>query len=216
MRALSLIALTVCLAALPLRALALDGFPAFPMAFWGDVTVDGNVAPAGSRLRTYYGAALAGSVVLQEAGTYGYNDPLKQKLVVGEGTGPITFTIEAPAINGGIETGGNVAVAHSSFSAGTTEQKALAFTVSSGDSEANDSQTSPSSRGGGGGIVPLTDNASQAKSGDATGDGRIDVLDFNALLIQWGTTGNGLTADFDGNTIVDILDFNLLLINWQN
>jgi hypothetical protein len=50
--------------------------------------------------------------------------------------------------------------------------------------------------------------------GDATGDGKVDILDFNTLLIQWGKTGSSLAADFDMNGVVDIFDFNLLLINW--
>jgi hypothetical protein len=33
-------------------------------------------------------------------------------------------------------------------------------------------------------------------------------------MINWGKTGVGNVADFDGNGKVDIFDFNLLMINW--
>lgn len=61
------------------------------------------------------------------------------------------------------------------------------------------------STGGGGSVATI-------KKGDGNGDGKVDILDFNSLLIQWGKAG---TADFDKNGVVDILDFNTLLINWN-
>ena len=66
--------------------------------------------------------------------------------------------------------------------------------------------TGRSPSGGGSSSVALT------KKGDSNGDGKVDLLDFNSLLIQWGKTG---TADFDKSGTVDIFDFNLLLINWN-
>ncbi|MEX0917519.1 MAG: dockerin type I domain-containing protein [Candidatus Paceibacterota bacterium] len=71
--------------------------------------------------------------------------------------------------------------------------------------------------GGGGSPVPQTSTLSpEAEEVDVNSDGKIDVLDFNQLLIDWGGSsgGSGLSTDFNGDGTVDILDFNQLLINW--
>ena len=70
------------------------------------------------------------------------------------------------------------------------------------------------SSGGGGGGGSSAPNTSSSKKGDSNDDGSVDVLDFNALMIQWGKTGANNTADFNDDSRVDILDFNLLMINW--
>ena len=79
----------------------------------------------------------------------------------------------------------------------------------------------PSNNGGGGGgggssyvaptpsTTPLSQAAQQA---DANHDGTIDVLDFNTLMINWGSTSTA--GDLNGDGKVDILDFNLLMIYW--
>lgn len=63
--------------------------------------------------------------------------------------------------------------------------------------------------GGGGSFLPPP-----VVMGDATGDGVVNVLDFNAVLVAWGTSGTGILADLNRDGIVDILDFNSLIINW--
>jgi hypothetical protein len=190
-------------------AYALTGFPAFPMAFWGTVTINGDAAPVGSVVRTYYGSALAGTVTVSQSGIYGFTESTKQKLIAGEGTGQLSFTIQASSINSGAETSGTASVSYPAFSSGVTIEKNLAFTVavlSSGGS---------SSGGGGGGSGGGVVLGATIKKGDASGDGKVDILDFNSLLIQWGKSGTGLTTDFNGDGVVDILDFNQLLINWE-
>jgi hypothetical protein len=111
-------------------ALAFANMPAFPMAFWGTVTLDGQPAPSGTIVRAYYGSALAGEAVVNEPGIYGYTEPTKQKLVAGEGTGEITFTVQSSAFNGGKETQGTSPMTQSGFISGETIQKALVFTGS--------------------------------------------------------------------------------------
>jgi len=76
--------------------------------------------------------------------------------------------------------------------------------------------TTTSSGGGGGGssqayISPLSGVAQKI---DANKDGKIDVLDFNTLMINWGKTESSNVADFNSDGKVDIFDFNLLMINW--
>ena len=205
----------------PASTYALDGFPAFPMAFWGTVTTNGTAAPVGSVVRAYYGSTLVGTATVQETGVYGYTEPTKQKLIVAEGTGAITFKIQAAGFNGGSETTGDTAITQSSFTSGLTVEKNLPFTItppSTGGGSGGGGGGGSSSGGGGGGgrgAPAPTPTTSASAKGDATGDGKVDVLDFNSLLIQWGKAGTNLTADLDKNGTVDIFDFNLLLINWS-
>ncbi len=65
--------------------------------------------------------------------------------------------------------------------------------------------------GGGGGGSPRP--SATAKKGDVNKDGKVDILDFNSVMIQWARQGS-LTADFNKDNKVDILDFNTLMINW--
>ena len=197
---------------------ALDGFPAFPMAFWGTVTTNGTAAPVGSVVRAYYGSTLVGTATVQETGIYGYTEPTKQKLIVAEGTGVITFKIQASGFNSGSETTGDTTITQDAFTSGLTVQKNLGFTItppSTGGSGGGGGSSSGGGGGGGGGTPAPTPTTSTSAKGDATGDGKVDVLDFNSLLIQWGKSGTNLTADLDKNGSVDIFDFNLLLINWS-
>lgn len=48
---------------------------------------------------------------------------------------------------------------------------------------------------------------------DANKDNRINLLDFNILMANWGTVGSNI-SDFNGDNIVDLFDFNLLMIYW--
>ncbi len=52
--------------------------------------------------------------------------------------------------------------------------------------------------------------------GDLDGDGVVGILDFLALLGDWGPCGDceNCPADLDGDCVVGILDFLLLLGNW--
>ena len=77
--------------------------------------------------------------------------------------------------------------------------------------------STPSSGGGGGGgggggaIASVVTTPTSVPVGDINGDGKVDVLDFNALLVQWGKTGASLSADLNHDGVVDIFDFNLLI-----
>ena len=73
----------------------------------------------------------------------------------------------------------------------------------------------PSGGGGGGGIVAQSSTLSAAaQKVDANKDNKIDVLDFNTLMVHWGSASAGNVADFNGDGKVDVFDFNLLMINW--
>ena len=81
---------------------------------------------------------------------------------------------------------------------------------------------SPEGGGGGGGggssTTPTptpTPLSAAAQKVDVNDDNKEDVLDFNVLIVNWGSTSSGNTADFNGDSKVDILDFNFLMVNWS-
>lgn len=201
---------------------ATQAFPAFPMAFWGNVTINGSPAPAGTVIRAYYGNTLAGQAVVHETGIYGYTEPTKQKLLLAEGSGAITFRFQSSAFNGGAETEGLSTESHPGFTTGDVINKNFAFSVSVPVAPPPSSGGGSGSGGGGGStIIPQgivagtsTTTAAAVKKGDASGDGKVDIFDFNTLMISWGTTPKNPSADLDKNGKVDIFDFNILMINW--
>jgi len=75
--------------------------------------------------------------------------------------------------------------------------------------------TTPSSGGGGGGGGSYTPVNTTSLAGDINHDRKVDILDFNALLVHWGQKGSNIDADLNGNDVVGILDFNILIVNWQ-
>lgn len=52
------------------------------------------------------------------------------------------------------------------------------------------------------------------KTVDYNNDGRVDILDFNILMVHWGETKNANPIDINSDNIVDILDLNLLMVQW--
>lgn len=56
--------------------------------------------------------------------------------------------------------------------------------------------------------------AAKRVPGDVNLDGVVDFADLNAVLSQFNTAGDGLSADFDCNGIVDFADLNATLSNW--
>jgi len=75
--------------------------------------------------------------------------------------------------------------------------------------------TSGCTSGGGGGISggggPI--NPPQIQRADVNNDNKVDISDFNILMVNWGAAGSN-SADFNSDGIVDLFDFNLLMINW--
>ncbi len=69
----------------------------------------------------------------------------------------------------------------------------------------------------GGSYTPPTTPPTLAQA-DFNGDGKVDILDFNTLIIHWGMTSGATKADGDanGDGKVDIFDFNILITHWTN
>src|SRR3989344_3735866 len=63
--------------------------------------------------------------------------------------------------------------------------------------------------------TPTPTGTPTLNQGNSNGDGKVDVLDFNTLVTNWGATGSGNSADFNSDGTVDILDFNILMNNWS-
>lgn len=187
---------------IPLQSFAI---PAFPMSFWGSITIDGNSATVGTLVRAYYSTStLAGEVSVKESGIYGYNDSLKQKLIVSEGQGTITFKI----VTNGSETAGLEVQSEQTFSSGITKQKNLAFKITN--------TTVPPGGGGGtgGGISPAAVPVPTINKSDANNDGKVNKYDFALLMANWGKTGSNI-CDFNGDGKVDKYDFSLLMSKWS-
>ncbi len=54
-------------------------------------------------------------------------------------------------------------------------------------------------------------------AGDLNGDGTVDIVDLNIILIDWGRSGGAITyprADSNSDGTVDIVDLNTVLIDW--
>ncbi len=72
----------------------------------------------------------------------------------------------------------------------------------------------PTPSGGGGGGGGSYSPPPSYETGDTNEDGKVDILDFNSLMIHWGETTTNNIADFNNDNKVDIFDFNSLMINW--
>ncbi|KKU93815.1 MAG: PKD domain-containing protein [Candidatus Jorgensenbacteria bacterium GW2011_GWA1_48_13] len=194
-----------------------EPFPDFPMAFWGTVTINLQPAPAGTLIRAYVSDVVMGQVVTQESGVYGYTGPTKQKLIVGSSSGTIVFSFQNPSLYGGMETKGTVSQTHSPFVSGETINKNLAFAFTEATTLSGGS--GGGGGGGGGGSSPsqtsLSTLGALSSKGDANNDGKINVLDFNSLMVNWGKISVEATSDFNNDGRVDIFDFNILMINWS-
>lgn len=116
--------------------------PKFPMAFYGNVTINNSPAPAGTVVTAYYGNEKAGEVTINQSGIYGVIDAVGQKLLVSEGVGVITFKVN------GIM--GNTVQSHSGFIEGESINKDLRFVTTSSLSGSSSGGGSSSSSGGGG------------------------------------------------------------------
>jgi len=191
----------------PLFAQA-ETFPDFPMAFYGQATLNGSPMSTGSTIRAYYGTDLGGEIEVQSNGIYGYPELNRQRLVVKEGDGPITFKFVDLSGN---EKAENSLLSYPSFSSGATIPKNLDFITT----VATPAQ-SPS--GGGGSIsqplVSTSPLSTVAQQVDANNDGKIDILDFVTLMANWGKTGSSIVGDFNNDGKIDILDFVMLMAYW--
>ena len=62
--------------------------------------------------------------------------------------------------------------------------------------------------------IKKTEPKAAARPGDFTADGKIDLLDFNLLMVEWNKAKS--LADFNQDGVVNIADLNELMIIWPN
>lgn len=67
---------------------------------------------------------------------------------------------------------------------------------------------------GGAGEMVSIEPFGAACPGDATGDGTVGFGDLNAVLAQFGQTGQGLQGDLNGDGVVDFSDLNEVLVSF--
>lgn len=130
-----------------------SSLPKFPMAFYGNVTINGKNAPEGTIIRAYcarHADTVFGQSTVDSSGNYGYIDSLSKKLLVGECSGEIIFRFETPSILKGVESTGTTTLSYPGFEEGLVLNKDLAFTYKTSSSGGG------SSGGGGGGSSSKT------------------------------------------------------------
>ena len=202
---------------LPAVALAV---PAMPHQFYGIVSFTNGPAPDGLLVeaKVINGVSIVSTEsTVTKNGKYGY-DPLfkvedNNSTLSGE---TIEFYVdgikanETAIFNNGASTPLNLTIPGSSSSGSTSSTSG--GTTSSGGASPSGGSTSPS--GGGSITTTATTLSAAAQKVDANKDNKIDVLDFNTLMVNWGSTSANNAADFNGDSKVDVFDFNLLMINW--
>ncbi|MFB6093305.1 MAG: CARDB domain-containing protein [Haloquadratum sp.] len=80
-----------------------SGPPQTPAAYYGNVTIDGEPAPAGTTIEAVVNGSVVGSITIDEPGRYGGPDALDEKLTVGGNTTiengtPVHFYVDNDAI----------------------------------------------------------------------------------------------------------------------
>ena len=207
---LKMVAVSGFLLVAPLSAYAQPGIP---HQFYGTVSYDSGTTLDGLVIEAKVGGVVVGSSVTKD-GKYGINPSLLfASKTDGEWSGEtVTFFVD------GTDTGESFALVKGGYTN-------LNLTVLGAAPGGTTTTTTTSSGGGGGGgstppptltdIPPAVTTLTEAqKVYDTNTDNRIDVLDFNALIVHWGETGTAVVADFDGNGVVDVFDFNSLMVHW--
>ena len=189
---------------LPAVALAV---PAMPHQFYGTVVFSNGSAPDGLLVeaKKVDGESIQSTVT--KNGKYGYDPTFKvednNSVLAGK---TIEFYVggvkanETKTFTNGESTNLNLTVPASLPTTTTLSPTPSENTGSSG------GVTTPS--------IPTTPLSAAAQKVDANKDNKIDVLDFNTLMVNWGKTTANNVADFNGDGKVDVFDFNLLMINW--
>lgn len=111
---------------LPVFSLAENPFPSFPMAFWGNATLNDESLFAGTIIRAYCDDNLIGEITMAENGIYGYTEAAKNKLLISSCGSDILFKYLFPGTEQE-QTGGVEIKYIEGFISGTTINKDLNF-----------------------------------------------------------------------------------------
>lgn len=133
--------LIVIILLIPASLKAQESFPDFPMSFYGQATFNNDPMPVGTKIQAYAGSSLKGQVTISEAGLYGYDNPTKIKLVVGDFTGNLTF--KYVLVNSVPESGCSGQEYTSGFVSGNSILKNLSFNNTGCGAQLTDTQITP-------------------------------------------------------------------------
>ncbi len=209
--------ISVIFGILILPALVFAQGPSLPHQFFGSVNFTNSAAPDGLTVEAKkIDGAVIGSSVTKD-GKYGYKPNL---LFATDNTGnQEAYTGEVEFYVDGIKANETV-----DFEKGNSSEVDLTISstpTSGGNGSSGDSGSNGSSGSSGGGSISggsstnSGDNEDTTKcTGDISEDNKVDILDFNLLIVNWGDNPGNKKADLDKNNRVDILDFNTLIVNW--
>ncbi|MEI6596926.1 MAG: hypothetical protein WCL13_01795 [bacterium] len=110
----------------PFIVKAVDSFPSFPMSFYGRATLNSVSLPTGTKIQAYNNGVLKGEITIEEDGIYGYDNPIKNKLVTSEYSGTLQFKY-LPEDSVVALTGDNSVGYTGGFVSGKTEELNLSF-----------------------------------------------------------------------------------------
>ena len=193
----------------PTTLLAISSLPSIPLLVYGSVTIDGKPAPLDTEISAEIDNVEVAVATIIE-------DIYFIKIPDGKANEGKTMIFK---VNGIIDDNNQLQCVN--IDTTPVLNFNLTITTQMPSNETTDTSGSTGGGGGGGGYtyVPpvLTSELSEAAQAvDTNNDDKIDILDFNTLMVNWGSTAVGNLADFDNNNKVDIFDFNLLMIHWVN
>jgi len=178
--------------------------PSIPNQFYGLVSSANETISDGVVVEAKINGIVMGSSAVA-GGKYGY------------GSNNLLFALDNQGINAGktVEFYVNGIKANETAIFANGDSNQINLTVS----EVLPFSPPPATGGGGGALyippaIPLLSLSAEAQKVDANKDDKIDILDFNTLMVHWGSTSAGNIANFNGDGKVDIFDFNLLMIHW--
>jgi len=189
---IKLLIISIICTAIVLPVFVLAAPPQLPHILYGNATNNGNNVPVNTVIIAKVGGIEKGRITVSTAGQYGGSGALDEKLLV-----------QGNIANGAVVSfyiGDNSASQTVNFSSGSIQQLNLTFTTTT---------TTPPSGGS-----AITSTPPTTKTGDANNDGKVDIIDFNLLMVNWGNNPTNLAADLNGDGKVDIFDFNILMVNW--
>lgn len=205
----------------PVFSLADTTFPSFPMAFWGNATLNSLPLPAGTAIKAYCGSNLIGEITMIEGGMYGYNEATKNKLLVSNCDGDILFKYLPSGASEAL-TGSSEIKHTAGFASGTVVQKDLNFIITTPPSTAGGGSSGGVGGGGSTYIAPSTNTIVGKK--DMNEDGRVDFNDFATFaLIYKKTYANSdekfenipiSWGDFNSDGRVDFDDFAIFALSY--
>jgi len=203
----------------PVFCMAYETFPFFPIAFWGNATVDDEPLPTGTIIKAYCGNSLIGEITMVENGIYGYTEAAKNKLLVSNCDSDILFKY-LPQGRSKDLTGGVEVKYTEGFVSGTTINKDLNFINTQSCSITNGTGVQSWDGNNWGDCIVLSCNTGYYKSGNRCiiytsgggGGGGVSYVPTAQKTIQEVGTGK---IDMNGDGKIDFDDFSVFALLYK-